>query len=296
LLNWQPSLHNVPMTSANDPTRSEDLRQLLTEVAAGRMSPSAAAEALGRPATTETPADPDVWSLVTDEATPPPATETPNAATLPAPLEPARVVIRSVGHRVRVTGEPSVSTVSVDGPHVVRRDGDTLTVASEGEFGTSLDGFTLIRSRSVSDLRDRLLGLGRELSVRVNPRLLVDVEVTAGSLTVEGLPKLGRVRVTAGSAKLLDADGPLDLLVQAGSAKVSFRPTGDRSRLRVESGSLDVELRSGSDARVRSDTQAGRVQWHGTQHQGGAEEVVLGKGSAVVSLEAIMGAIQVRAA
>jgi hypothetical protein len=54
-------------------------------------------------------------------------------------------------------------------------------------------------------------------------------------------------------------------------------------------------LLTGTDARVRSDAQAGRVAWQGSQHQGSAEEVVLGRGSAVVSLEAVMGAVQVRA-
>jgi hypothetical protein len=280
----------------NTTSDSEELRRVLADVAAGRLSPADAAAALGDapPAAAQAPPG-DVWSQATDHPTQPTsAGDSSGDSALPAAMEPAKVVIRAVGHRVRVSGEPSVSTVSVDGPHVVRRDGDTLTVASEGEFGSSLDGFTLMRSRSVSDLRDRIVGLGRELSVRVNPQLQVDVEVTAGSLTVERLPRLARVRVTAGSAKVLDAADPLDLLVQAGSAKVSFRPTADRSRLRVESGSLDVLLRAGSDARVRSDAQAGRVQWQGQQHQGGAEEVVVGKGSAVVSLEAVMGSVQVR--
>jgi hypothetical protein len=279
-------------------TSKASLRDVLTEVAAGRLSPAAAASVLAEDEPPTTPASSDVWSEVTDLPGEPPASAAAGSvgSSLPAAAEPTRVVIRAVGHRVRVIGEPSVSAVSVDGPHVVRRDGDTLTVASEGEFGSSLDGFTLMRSRSVGDLRDRLLGLGRELSVRVNPALVVDVEVTAGSLNVERLPRLSRVRVTAGSAKLLDADGPLDVLVQAGSAKVAFRPKEGRSRLRVESGSLDVDLLAGSDARVRSDAQAGRVSWQGASHQGSAEEVVLGKGSAVVSLEAVMGAVQVRTA
>ena len=281
---------------------------MLAEVAEGRLTPAQAAQALadlesaadnaadpGRAAAGEEPAaadSRDVWADVTDTAATPGATE---SAAVPATAEPTRVVIRAVGHRVRVTGEPSVATVSVDGPHVVRRDGGTLTVASEGEFGSSLDGFTLMRSRSVSDLRDRLLGLGRELSVRVNPRLAVDVEVTAGSLTVERLPHLGQVRLTAGSAKVLDADDPLDLLVQAGSAKVDVKPTSGRSRLRVESGSLDVRMRPGSDVRVHSDAQAGRIQWHGQHYRGNADEVVLGTGSAVMNVEAVMGSVSVRA-
>ncbi len=205
-----------------------------------------------------------------------------------------RVVIRAVGRRVRIIGEPSVTTVSVDGAHVVRRDGATLTVTSEGELGASLDGFTLMRSRSFEDVRDSLLGFGRELAVRVNPDLEVDVEVTAGSVSVERVPKLSHVRVTAGSAKVLGAEGPLDLLVQAGSAKVDIRPTKGSSRLRVESGSLDVRIGAGSHVRVRSDSQLGKVSWQGSTHQGTADEVTLGTGAATLDLEVVMGSVQVR--
>jgi hypothetical protein len=205
-----------------------------------------------------------------------------------------RVVIRAVGRRVRIIGEPSVATVSVDGAHVVRRDGATLTVTSEGELGASLDGFTLMRSRSFEDVRDSLLGFGRELAVRVNPDLEVDVEVTAGSVSVERVPKLSHVRVTAGSAKVLGAEGPLDLLVQAGSAKVDIRPTTGSSRLRVESGSLDVRIASGAHVRVRSDSQLGKVSWQGSSHQGTADEVTIGTGAATLALEVVMGSVQVR--
>ena len=205
-----------------------------------------------------------------------------------------RVVIRAVGRRVRIIGEPSVATVSVDGAHVVRRDGATLTVTSEGELGASLDGFTLMRSRSFEDVRDSLLGFGRELAVRVNPDLEVDVEVTAGSVSVERVPKLSHVRVTAGSAKVLGAEGPLDLLVQAGSAKVDIRPTTGSSRLRVESGSLDVRIGTGAHVRVRSDSQLGKVSWQGSTHQGAADEVTLGTGAATLDLEVVMGSVQVR--
>ena len=289
---------------------SRSRRDVLADVAGGRLTPEQAAQALADLESANVAADAtatsadagegpatrdghDVWADVTD--TPEPAPAGAHSAAVPATAEPTRVVIRAVGHRVRVTGEPSVATVSVDGSHVIRRDGGTLTVASEGEFGSSLDGFTLMRSRSVSELRDRLLGLGKELSVRVNPRLAVDVEVTAGSLAVERLPHLGQVRVTAGSARVLDAADPLDLLVQAGSAKVDVKPTSGRSRLRVESGSLDVRVRPGADVRVRSDAQAGRVHWHGQHHQGNADEVVLGTGSAVMNVEAVMGSVSMRA-
>ena len=50
--------------------------------------------------------------------------------------------------------------------------------------------------RELDDIR--ALGLGKELLLKVNPDIVVDVEVTAGSLNTERVPHLGKVRVTAG--------------------------------------------------------------------------------------------------
>jgi hypothetical protein len=307
---------SAPEPSAQPDANATRVRELLDDVAAGRMSPARAgallsdisdgssepsAAAESAESTASSPAG-DVWAEVSDQTLSRPATESteskaakPSPGTEPAVSSARRVVIRAVGRRVKVIGEPSVTTVSVDGPHVVRRDGDTVSVNSEGELGASVDGFTLMRSRSLEDIRDTLLGLRRELAVRVNPSLEVEIEVTAGGLTVERVPKLSQVRVTAGSAKLVDADGPLDLLVQAGSARVDMSPTKGKSRLRVESGSLDVRLGDRADVRVRTDSQLGKVVWHGSQHQGSAEEVTLGSGSAALDLEVVMGSVQVRA-
>jgi hypothetical protein len=295
--------------------RATRLRALLDDVAAGRVSPAKAGELLaeiseasaapGTPPVADTAsssASDDVWADVSDPTGGRPATEQqeghaaqPKPSNEPAVSSARRVVVRAVGRRVKVIGEPSVTTVSVDGPHVVRRDGDTVSVNSEGELGASVDGFTLMRSRSLEDIRDTLFGLRRELAVRVNPSLQVEIEVTAGGLTVERVPNLSQVRVTAGSAKLADSDGPLDLLVQAGSARVDMSPTKGKSRLRVESGSLDVRLGARADVRVRTDAQLGKVVWHGSRHQGSAEEVTVGSGSALLDLEVVMGSVQVRA-
>ena len=48
-----------------------------------------------------------------------------------------RVAITAVGRRVRIEGDPSVSTLSVEGPHVLRRNGETMEVSSTGEAPAS---------------------------------------------------------------------------------------------------------------------------------------------------------------
>ncbi|MGC3994229.1 MAG: hypothetical protein QM779_09005 [Propionicimonas sp.] len=198
-----------------------------------------------------------------------------------------RITVRAVGRRVRIVGDPAVATVSAEGPHVLRRNGSVLEVTSDGELGPSLDGFSILRPpRNLDDIR--AMGLGKELYLRVNPSIIVDVEVTAGHLTCSDLPYLGKVRVTAGGAELTGVAEVSDALVQAGSATVKGTITTGRSRVRVESGQLTVELTDNSNVTVRGESQLGRVSWSGA-HSGQVDEVVLGNGSARLDVGVVMG-------
>ena len=78
---------------------------------------------------------------------------------------PTRLRVRAVGRRVRIVGEPFLATVAVEGPHVMRHEGDVLTVASEGEFQATLDNFTL-RTPNLRDLQERFVDLTRELVIK----------------------------------------------------------------------------------------------------------------------------------
>ncbi len=203
-----------------------------------------------------------------------------------------RITVRAVGRRVRIIGETSVATLSADGPHVLRRNGAVLEVSSDGEVGSSVDGFSILRApRSLDDFRS--LGLGKELFLRVNPNITVDVEVTAGSLNTERVPHLGKIRVTAGGAKLLDVQELNDVLVQAGQATIKGAIKTGRSRIRAESGSLNIELADDSNVTVKGDAQLGKVSWSGG-HDGLGDEVVMGNGSARLDVEVVMGYAQVR--
>lgn len=198
-----------------------------------------------------------------------------------------RIAVRAVGRRVRIVGDTAVATVSVEGPHVLRRNGSVLEVSSDGEFGPSFDGFSILRPpRSFDDIR--ALGLGKELVVRVNPAIGLDVEVTAGHLTCTAVPYLGKVRVTAGGAELLGVAEAGDVLVQAGSATLAGTITTGRSRVRVESGQLSVELTDDSNVTVHAESQLGKVTFSGA-HSGQIDEVVLGNGSARLDVGVVMG-------
>jgi hypothetical protein len=302
---------------------------ILEELAAGRIDAAEAAlriDALKNPAPVAAPeaprepsneelrqrgADEDPWASETDRPqhatytvesfshSEPEPDQVPESAPEPSQPKPVntggveRISVRAVGRRVRIVGETAVATLSADGPHVLRRNGAVLEVSSDGELGASLDGFSILRGapRNLEDIR--ALGLGKELLLKVNPSIIVDVEVTAGSLNTERVPHLGKVRVTAGGAKLLDVTEVNDALIQAGQATIKGSIKTGRNRIRAESGSLSITLGDDSNVTVKGDAQLGKVSWSGG-HSGHGDEVVMGNGSAKLDVEVVMGHAQVR--
>ncbi|MEA4943576.1 MAG: hypothetical protein VB080_03970 [Propionicimonas sp.] len=203
-----------------------------------------------------------------------------------------RIAIRAVGRRVRIVGDAGVATASAEGPHVLRRNGSVLEVSSDGEIGPNFDGFSILHPpRSLDDIR--ALGLGKELFLRVNPNIQLDVEVTAGSLSSADVPYFGKVRLTAGNAELRGIREADDVLVQAGSATISGSISTGRSRVRVESGQLTIELDDNSDVTIHGEAQLGRIAWSGSQSA--LDELVLGNGSARLDLGVVMGWANVKA-
>ncbi len=115
----------------------------------------------------------------------------------------------------------------------------------------------------------------------------------AGSLEVDGARALDHVRVTAGSLRVRGAQEPVDVLVQAGSAQVNMVQTHGQSRLRCESGSLQLTLEEGSDAKVHSDVQLGRLTVE-PEPKDRNRDVVVGLGAAEIDVEVVMGAVNLK--
>lgn len=261
-------------------------RQILEDVAAGRLDPADAARLLDdaeeQADTAQAPGD-GGGGGATGEPPPPsvPAVD--------------RVEVRASSRRVRLVGDPTVSTFAVDGPHHVRRDGSSIVISSETEQLPGDETFMLLsggRFREVTERLHRGLAQSMAMEVRVRPDLAAGVEVIAGALHAERLPGLDHVRVSGGSLRVRDVVEPIDLLVQAGSAQLETRQTHGRSRLRCESGSLHVNLRSGTDARIREDVQLGRLILRPDRPRTGREPVV-GTGSAEIDVEVVMGTVTI---
>ncbi|MFV0451754.1 MAG: hypothetical protein ACK5LS_05825 [Propioniciclava sp.] len=251
-----------------------DLSAILDDLAAGRIDAADAARLIDAATGGTAPPDPE----------PEPAGPTGVKGT-------NRVSVRAVGRRVRILADRTVTTVAVDGEHVLRRQGDVLEITSDGDFAPTLGGISMLRPpRSIEDLRG--ISLTKGLTIRVNPAIEVDAEVTAGSLTTQAVPFLGRIRVTAGGAQLSGVRRVTDALVQAGSATVTGPVGVGRSKVHVESGSLQVRLSPRANVTVRGEAQLGRVAW--PEDRGTAlTELVVGNGNARLDLEVVMGGAQV---
>lgn len=272
--------------------------------AAESAAPESAAEPPSAQATPEQPREPAPQESAQPRQAPQPPPAAPGAAPRAAsarPQEPTfagasgqgaeRVSVRSVGRRVRVVGDWSVPSVAVTGPHVLRRTGRVIEVTAEGQ-PVPLEGFSLLKlPRSLDDLKN--LGLGAELVVQVNPRLVVDAEVTGSGLVVEGMPSLGRIRVSAGSATLRGVRQASDVLVQMGSALVEGPLAEGRSRVKCESGALTVNLTEGANVTVRAAASMGRVSWP-SEGLGAIDEWVVGNGSGRLDVEIVMGMASIK--
>ncbi|MBB5786061.1 hypothetical protein [Jiangella mangrovi] len=294
------------------------VREILEQVADGRLDPTRAAvlldriedESAGAPAdaVTEDPVDASVTAAAgapgpTASAAGPAGARSAGARSAGSAggavtaQQITRVQVRATSRRVVIVGDPSVATVAVNGQHTVRRDGDVLHVTGESELVPADGAFVLLAGGRWRDFASRLQNPGQllDLHVRVNPELALGAEVIAGSLQVDHVPALDHVRVTAGSLRVRGLESPVDLLVQAGSAQVETRQLAGHSRMRCESGSLQLTLLEGSDVRVRSDVQLGRFR--SVPERTGRDrdrDIVLGTGAAEIDAEVVMGDVTVR--
>lgn len=212
---------------------SDELKDLLTKVASGEISPEEAQERLAA-ATQPSPA--------ADDATPPPDAE---------PVR--RITIRGSAVRLIVVADPTIDTAVADGPHRVSHVGDTLTIHSDlsaGQYETEAP-----RSAFATWLGS-VNKAGSTLHVRVNPGLPLEVLNVAGSLELSGMRAPTSIGVEAGSAKVHDGAGSLALSVASGSAEVDWQFHGDCA-VSTDLGSARVHVQPGSDVAITAEATLG---------------------------------------
>lgn len=260
-------------------------REILEDVAAGRISPEDAARELA--GEQDVVGEAEEPSAVGDGPDPPPAGDVT-----------ALRIVAAVGS-VRVIGDPSVAGAVATGPHRMHRTNGTLVITSEhlGDMGEpDVDEDEAGRVRTGAFAFDRSWGRIRRIpilrvthglrevtEVRVNPRLPLSVDVSAGSARVSGIEAPMVCDVSAGSCKVDGLRGSISGDVSAGSLTVRGVITGD-GELSCEAGSLSVELEPGSDVTVAVDLNLGS-----TNHT----QLVAGTGAGRLGIRGSLASVKV---
>jgi hypothetical protein len=191
---------------------------------------------------------------------------------------------------VRVVGDPDVGEAVVEGPHNLRRVDDILVVECSPSKMFEFDfagAFVTHGPRRSSGLRR---GGSRQTTVRVNPTLALDLEVSAGHAVAEDVTGPIRCSVSAGAASLRQVTGPLQGSVSAGSLSMSGPLRTGESKISCDMGAVSVRLDDGADVRIRVRSALGKVAVDLPDDDG---EYVVGKGTARLDIDANLGAVNV---
>lgn len=269
----------------------DDRKAVLERVARGELSPAEGAALLEemeartvRSSTTEDPRDWAAdWSRETESSPPPPVATGERAARVR--------VVRAIG-TAEIIGDPTVHEAVAEGPHVARREGDTLVIEGEEHVPGFYFGWSgRYRPRPRWRYRQGFPFMDT-LRVRVNPDLPLEVENQAGRLTVRGVHAPIKAEVQAGSTEIVDFRAPLDLMVQAGSVRARGRLDHGASRIRCEAGGVRLRLERGSSVRVSAHTTLGKVQF---DNDDGSDPWVIGAGEGTLDIATTMGSVRVMA-
>jgi hypothetical protein len=256
----------------------EDHRKAVLErVARGELSPSDAAALL------EQMEAPQAQARQTEGAPPPGGAGFERAT---------RVRVIATMGRTDIIGDPGVQEAIADGPHVARRDGDTLVIESDTELEGPFSGFYFSwRGRPTPRRRYGWnAGDHRPLLVRVNPNLPIDVEGQAGSINIRNVHAPIRADVQAGGLRIEDFSGPIDLTGNAGSVRAEGVIDRGASQIRCHAGSVRLHLRQGSSVRVSAHATLGSVRFN---HDRSPGPWVVGGGDGQLTIEATMGSVRV---
>jgi hypothetical protein len=282
-------------------------RAVLERVARGELSPTEAAsllEEMESKESREPEADPRDWAAGWAQEA---GWESPPApAPAPSGEGVARLrVVRSIG-TTDIIGDPSVREAVAEGPHVARREGDTLIIEGQDEYSLGMPGFFFNNWAGSWQGEGRGRGRGRRmhrhpgfgwgdmtpLRVRVNPDLPLEVDAQAGRVRIRGVHGPIRANVQAGSTDIVDFRGTLDLNAQAGSLSARGRLDHGASRIHCDAGSVRIHLERGSSVRVTGRSTLGKVVFDSPDAR---SPWVVGGGEGTLDIDATMGAVRVMA-
>jgi hypothetical protein len=232
------------------------------------------------------------------------------------------VRVSGVAGTLAIIGEPGVTGGSATGLHRARYEGDTLVIEAGSDDDSG--GWFQERPRQGWEGRPRqgqgqgwgwgwrqwqdhrshgwggLAGIGRwktPLEVRMNPDLPLEVDLTAGALTIRDLRGPVKLDVMAGTVRMDRLMGPLEVNVGSGTIVARARIAEGSSRVRCELGNITVHLEPGSNVQVTGRAHLGKVALPGRERGFGAglveDTAIVGTGEATLDVETSAGVITV---
>lgn len=228
------------------------------------------------------------------------------------------VRVTATGRAVKVIGDTRIREAVAEGPHTARRQGDVLVINGEAEDGADEPGgFGFGRPggwslpgvprppwhgtpNPLSEVGKVLRQRSRPLVVRMSPELALEVEIVAGSATIDGVHGEIRTDVSAGSLRLDGVRAPISATVQAGSVTLTGCLDRGASRIRCEAGAVNVNLDAASSVRVAARSTLSKVTLPGDDTfdladamNGRERTATVGAGAATLDIEATMGGVRV---
>ncbi len=224
-------------------------------------------------------------------------------------MEAVTVVRLTTSYRsIHVIADPTVAQIHVLGDHSIQHQGSALIISAAGPLDSDHDqlehaGQTARHSGhfSFSDL-PRTIAWARswrehQLTVRVNPALRVELDVTGAEVKVTGVHTGLRARLVASALRGDKLTGALDVEAASSSVKLTGVPTGD-SRIACESSSVRLSLSAGSDLKITAMNRMGRLVLperppSTLPFEGETSEVTIGDGRDRLLLESVMSSVTV---
>jgi hypothetical protein len=248
---------------------STDIDTVLARVAAGELTPGQALDLLG----------PDERA---DEQAPPPA------AGVPGKIR--RIVLQTSARAIQISTDPSVAEVSVFGDHEMRRSGDSLVIESPSALDDRAGRYSLAAS-----IARAIPQIGSALEIRMNPALVLEGDLSAAAIKMQGAPAGLRLRLLASSLKIAGYVGSVDIDASSSSIKGEMTLYG-QNRIDCESSSCKLSISEKSDITIRAQNQLGKLVLPTSVTKGsitGAERVesVIGRGRGSLAIDATMSSV-----
>ena len=272
---------------------SEHLEAVLRRVAAGELTPEEALRELG------------------ESTSPPPTTAPPVVGPRTAPATnavPVTAIRLKTSYRsIQLTTDPTVALVHVHGEHSIQQSGSTLVITTTGpldddEQAANAERTSPTGGRFSFQALPRTIAWARawrdhQLTIRVNPALAVELDVTGADIKLTGLVAGLTAQLVASSLRADKLRCEMNLRSVSSSIKLTALPTG-QSQIYCESSSCRLSLPAGADLTISASNRMGRLALPDLPistfpFDDEISEVTVGKGRDRLALEAVMSSVTV---